>query len=133
MSASDAAEAGAIVFWVIALTLVRSRKAQAVVLATWERTGPRLRRLGRLLLPRGRGLLAVSVIAGLYAAATVVVAVLLGPGPLTAAYGGMTVVLALWCAVSVRALRSGSGWTDEDREWLEETGAALPEAEERRR
>jgi hypothetical protein len=53
----------------------------------------------------------------------------LGGCPAVAAvFGGGAAVMLAWCCISAR--RGRPRWTGEDRAWLEETGAGLPEAQE---
>lgn len=52
----------------------------------------------------------------------------------TAALGPAGVLGVLWCGVSRRHGKAEQGharWTDDDLDWLNETGATLPEATER--
>lgn len=76
----------------------------------------------------------LSVLAAVWAALTVLTA-LRGMLGATAVFGAGAVLTALWSGMPGRAATGPEEcpeWTDKDREWLLLTGAALPEATERK-
>jgi hypothetical protein len=138
--AETAAEAGAVAAWAAGIVLVNSGRARAAVLTAWDCARERLRsmteRFPRPPVLSGWFLHAGWLVTTVSATASVLGAVSGLPAASVAA-GVMTVLMAGWCALSVREVRAG--WSDEeldairDRVSLEGLLDALPQTRHERR